>query len=319
RRTLSEIALVLCVAAQACAVPALAQTSQARVAILFGAKGPYQTAADALAEELRAGGYESILIEWPAGDGEEREKALQQVVDFKPTVVATGGTTATMRALEAVPEVPVVFFMVPNALDAPFLADNFPARKRVAGIASDIDPAQQIDWLKRTSPMTGKTAVLCSSHSQRTAAALEKAGRDRGLVVTALPAARDEFPKAIDALNNGRYEGVLMIPDARVYNSPNVQRLLLWGARQKKPIWTFSPNVVKAGAFTGLYCDSKAIGKQAAQMIKDVVGGKKPETIGLQYPRSIGRAVNVHMAEMIGIALNDEEFNSKVVRLGDRP
>ena len=298
-------------------VPALAQVGQARVAVLYGAPKPCQAAADALVAGLQSAGYEYAAIQLSSNDPAALETALKQVAEFKPTVIATGGTTATQQALKAVADVPVVFFMVPNALDAPFLTDDFPARGRLTGIASDIDPAQQVDWIKRTQPHLKKIGVLCSSHSRRTVAALEKAGQQRGLVLIPILVNRDEFPKAIEELNKSGCDGVLMIPDAQVYNSPNVQRLLLWGVRQKKPVWTFSANVVKAGAFSGLYCDSKAVGEQVAQLVREAHEGKAPPAIGLHYPHYIARAVNVHTAEMIGVSPDEKVFTSGVVRMGE--
>ena len=298
-------------------VPALAQLDQARVAVLYDAPKPCQAAADALVAELQSAGYEYAAIQLSSDDPDALERALKQVAEFKPTVIAAGGTTATQQALKAVADVPVVFFMVPNALDTPFLADDFPAQGRVTGVASDIDPVQQVDWIERTQPRLKKIGVLCSSHSRRTVAALEKAGQQHGLTVIVILANRDEFPKAIEELNESGCDGVLMIPDAQVYNSPNVQRLLLWGVRRKKPVWTFSANVVKAGAFSGLYCDSKAVGEQVAQLVRQVHDGKAPPAIGLRYPQYTARAVNVHTADMIGVSPDGKVFASGVVRMGE--
>ncbi len=319
RRRLDILAIGACATALACAGVALATADAARVAVVFGAKGPYQSAAHALAAELRASGHECTLFELPEGDESGQEAVLTQVKEYEPTIVATGGAAATSGVLDAVPSVPVVFFMVPNALDAPFMAADFAGRQRVCGVASDIDPAMQVDWIARAQPRAGKTAVLCSPRSARTAAALEEAGRKRSLHLSAIQANRDEFPKAIEALNARECLGVLMIPDAQVYNSPNVQELLLWGVRQKKAVFAFSENVVKAGAFTGLYCDDAAVGRQAAQLVVNVIGGKAPSAVGLQYPQHVGRAVNVHTAEMIGATLNKDVLAADVLRLGGGP
>ena len=138
--------------------------------------------------------------------------------------------------------------------------------------------------------------------------------------VTTIPAARDEFPAAIEALNNSQYNGVLMIPDAQVYNSPNVERLLLWGVRNKKAVWTFSENVVAAGALAGLYCDPAKVGVQAAELIRNIVRHDEIAASGLHYPHSLGEAirgaVNVHTAEMIGAPLDERIVADGVTRVG---
>jgi putative tryptophan/tyrosine transport system substrate-binding protein len=292
-----------------------------RVAVLFGAKGPYRTAADALAQELKAAGRECDLIELPEGaDEAARQQVLDRLAKSKPALVAAGGATATAEALRVLPTTPVVFFMVPNALDAPFLAPDYAERRRLAGVTSDISPTDQFDWIAKTRPETKIVGVLSSPRTERTVAALEKAGQQRGITVTRIAAAQDKFPDAIDALNASACQGVLMVPDAQVYNSPNVERLLLWGVRGKKPIWAFSENVVGAGAFAGVYCDPPAVGKQTAGVIVRILKGTDIATVGLQYPQGLGDAVrgaiNLHTAEKIGAAIDDRMFAGGVARVG---
>jgi ABC-type uncharacterized transport system substrate-binding protein len=317
-RRIARCALLFLLSLGWCAA-AYGQAAAAPVAVVFEPKGPYRPAVEAAVAALRSAGHECSLIEVPAGDDTALQTALKQLADSKSTVVVTAGPTATSRALETIPDRPVVFLMVPNALDAPFLASGSPGRQRVAGVTSDIDPTDQMDWIARTCPRAKKVGVLHSERTTKTAAALQEAGRKHNLDVTLILASRDEFPKAIEALDKLGCDSVLMIPDAQVFNSPNVEQLLLWGVRQKKPVWAFSENVIKAGAFSGLYCESAEVGRQAAAVVDELGRGKAPATIGLRYPQVVRRAVNAHTAEMIEASLDDKVFTSGVVRLGEQP
>ncbi|MGD8451730.1 MAG: ABC transporter substrate binding protein [Phycisphaerae bacterium] len=321
RRQWARTALVagVCCALAVPGAPQDTQSARQRVAVVYGEKSPYQSAADSLLTTLRAAGVECLAVELTGGDPDARTRALATVRDFRPDVLATGGPTATSVVLSEIQTIPVVFFMVPNAQDAPFLAPDFADRARVTGVSSDVDPATQVEWLAATSPDSHRIAVLCSSRSQKTVEALREAARQRNLTVQPLPASRDAFPRAIDELHESGCDGVLMIPDADVYDSPSVQRLLLWGARQRKPVWTFSENVVKAGAFAGLAARSDAVGREAAQLVRDVLSGKTPVSLGLRYPQSVDKVVNVHTAEMIGVRLSDRLLRSGVRKVGGRP
>jgi ABC-type uncharacterized transport system substrate-binding protein len=188
----------------------------------------------------------------------------------------------------------------------------------VAGVTSDIDPVVQAEWVALTRPGTNRLAVLYSARTRRTAEAIRRAGSARRLEVQLISADRDAFPQAIDALNRSDCDGVLMIPDAGVYNSPNVQRLLLWGARRNTPIWAFSANVLKAGAYSGLYCDSRSVGLQAARIVRQVAQGTPPDRIGVEYPRAIERAINLHTAEMIGARPDRQTLPSDTQYMGAR-
>ncbi len=109
-----------------------------------------------------------------------------------------------------------------------------------------------------------------------------------------------------------------MIPDARVYNSTTIQRLLLWGLRQKKPVWTFSANIVKAGALAGMFSDAGKTARQTAELAGGILGGVAPGKIGLRYARDVGTAVNVRTAKMIEVKLDKVVFPD-TIKFGEEP
>lgn len=281
----------------------------AEVVVFFPAHDSHRQAAAAIQQGLHDSGHSSILIEFPVGsDKSAQDQALEQLVNGRPKIIAAGGTKATSLALRALPQVPVVFFLVPNALDASFMAPNSPDRARLAGVTTDIAPERQIDLLTRLCPDVKKVGVLTSSRSERTASAIKAAGKSRSLSVIPIEADKNDFMSAITALKTQGCDAALMIPDARVYNSPSVQRLLLWGMRQKKPVLAFSSHVVKAGALAGLHCDNQGVGRQTARLIDQVLRGTDISSIGLQYPCCVSRALNERTADLIGIALDGKRM-----------
>jgi putative ABC transport system substrate-binding protein len=145
---------------------------------------------------------------------------------------------------------------------------------------------------------------------------IKTVGQNRAIAVVPIEASKDEFMAAIDAINAHQCDAVMMIPDARVYNSVTVQRLLLWGVRQKKPVSAFSSHVVKAGALAGQYCDNEAIGRQAARLIRRVIQGADISSIGLEYPEHVDSAVNERTADLIGIVLENKGITPHTVRYG---
>lgn len=297
---------------------ALAAGDSERIVVLITSKAPYHAAADEIVKRLSADGRNCELTVVPGGDAHAQREVFERLRKSPPTVIVTGGATMTAEALAAIPDAPIVFFMTPNVLDADFLRQDSAHRDRVAGVPSDVAPAQQVDWIRQTRPNCKRIAVICSTHTRGTAEALKAAARERGIEITPVHAQRDRFPAAIDTLNEGGFDGVVMIPDAQVYNSPTVQRLLLWGLRQKRSVWAFSDKVVKAGALAGIYSDPAQVGNQAAELVQEILHGKDPQSIGLRYPRGPGRAVNMHTAEMIGVEFDRHAVASHVKKFGER-
>jgi len=314
------LAVVICSWTQMAMAEPRAAGDRTRVAILCSPYRSYREAASALQEALEQGGCECVLIELPkAGDEPARKEALKRLAEAKPVVIATSGANATSIVLEAVPNTPVVFFMVHNALDAAFMANGNPNRARVAGVAADVSPKDWIDWIVRLDPYGKRIGVLRSPRTRRTVEALEQAARHRGVILSVVDVEENGFLKAIDALNNKDPSSILMTLDPKVYNAATVEHLLVWGIREKKPVWAFSASIVKAGAFAGLYPQAKAVGRQAAELVQKVIEGTAPNKLGVQYPRQVTKAVNDRTAEMIGVTLSSKATDERTVRFGAKP
>jgi putative ABC transport system substrate-binding protein len=306
------------VTAVAFLAPARAQSGSAdRVAILTGAHARYQAASQTLKAELDSRKIDTVLIELPDGtDSQATEAALQRLTATRPTVVAAAGETATKLALQALPETPVAYFMVPNAADAEFTVPGGDDEARVAGIAADVSPEQQLGWIKRLQPECRKLAVLHSAATRLTVQSLRETANRRGIEIVDIHARKDEFAQALSALSRSGSDAVLMLPDPRVYNAPNAKELILWGLRERKPVWTFSRNIVKAGAFAGQSVAPAEIGRQAAGIVSRMLAGQRPSQIGLKYATTTEKAVNLHTAERLRISV-DDELEADVVRMGE--
>ena len=311
------VGIVVCAAPFGWPSPAVA-AQPARVAVFYSPQKSYEQAVATIVARVKQAGHVCVLVQLPKNaDPAARSRALEQLADAKPSVVAASGATATVLALKAIPDKPVIFFMLPNALDAPFMAEGAGSRPRVAGVATDPSPKDHVDWITRLHPASRRIAVFHSAGSKQTVQAIKTIAHRRGVEILPIDSKKNEFPKAIEALNKKACDGVLMVPDAQVYNSPNVRRLLLWSLRHKKPVWAFSANIVKAGALAGLYAEGKVVGGQTARLIDKVIAGADVKAIGAQYPNRTGKAVNVRTAERIGVPLDGRIPKTGVVRYGE--
>jgi putative ABC transport system substrate-binding protein len=234
--------------------------------------------------------------------------------ESRPGVVVTIGGGATALALQTVPNIPVVFCMVPNARDRSFMDKGANNAARVVGVTTDISPQLQVDQIRRLSPKVTRVGLFHGQRSRKTAEAIRAEGEKAGLNVVLIPAVAEKFADALRALDQRSCDAALMIADAEVYNSPNVQAVLLWGLRGRKPVWGFSPNLVKAGAFAGLYADNAAVVNQTAGLVMKVLRGDGPPERGLRYPETTRGGVNERTAEMLGISLASDLYTSVAVR-----
>lgn len=179
-----------------------------RVAVLYRDQTSHREAVSSFETALGRQGYTCVLIELPkTSDAVAQQRALQQLVDARPTVVASGGTKATLLALQTLIDIPVVFFMVPNSLDASFMTEGNPYRRRVGGVTTDVSPEDQLDWILRLAPHVRTIGVPYSERSARTVARIESAAAGRGITVRSIAATKDKFAEAIEKLKSEGCDG----------------------------------------------------------------------------------------------------------------
>lgn len=241
---------------------------------------------------------------------------VKDLLAVRPSMLVTIGATATTVAAKSLPDLPIVFCMVPNGLD---LLDSLRASTtahRLAGITTNISPEDELAWVRRVTPRVDRIGVLHTARTERTVEVLAQAGRGIGLEVVPIKACKDAFPEAIDALNRKDCDAVLMIADAYVYNVANVQRLLLWGLRNRRAVWAFSEKLVKAGALAAVYGEHGRVDDQLVKLIKRIRNGAKLQRIGIEYAADACTAVNERTAEMIGVRVGAQQLEQMTQRYG---
>ena len=248
----------------------------------------------------------------PDDDG-ARLELVQQLRSFNPNAIAAGGAVATQYIHQALPDIPLTYFMVPNPLD---LKIDSARNIKIAGTSSDVAPPEQCEWIKKTAPKVRRVAILYSDRTKATVDSYVRAGRSIGLNFVSISTSRDDFMQSIDALTAANVDGVLMLPDAAVYSAQTVQRLLVWGIREKKPIWTFSPKLVEAGAYASMHPDVSAVGTTTAQRVVKQARGE-PVNSKFDYAPKVNFAINMRTAELIGTADGASQLTKNVARFGE--
>lgn len=191
--------------------------------------------------------------------------------------------------------------MISNVFDA-LAATTNEYKQRVAGVTTDMNPADQLKWLRRLNPSIQHICVPHSDRSIRTAQSIKTAGAELGLTVSLIETDKDDFARTVDDLTSRKCDAVLMIADAEIYNTVSIKRLLIWGIRQKRPVWAFSENFVKAGALGCLSTEPEAIGRQIALVVLHIVKGTKPAKIGIVYPNQVKVSYNERTAKLIDLS-----------------
>lgn len=314
-------------------LPVVVQGQEARIAIVLTPHDTYRASATTLDKSLSEKGLKTQIFELP----KESSKLVQtrppgapasapadpgvvevfrQVSELKPAAIVSIGETATVLSAENMRKTPIIYCTVTNALDMPVNIKDDPRAAYAAGVTMDVSPKEQIQWVRKVQPKAGGLGVLCSEHSAKTAEAIRVAGEAAGLSVVVVKTTKEDFVKAIETVSGKGCDGVLMLADARIYDGTTAKHLLLWGARNKKSVWAFSENFVKAGALSGSYADSESMARQTVELVGKVVSGGNPTAIGLQYPTQVRRAINERTGALIGATIPQDALQAANVKFG---
>jgi ABC-type uncharacterized transport system substrate-binding protein len=313
--------------------PSVVMAEGAMIAIVLTPHDTYRASASALEKALSEKGHKVQTFELPrdasklvqtrpvgapAGELTDPDviQVLTRVGEVKPVAILAVGETATVLAAEGTRKIPIIYCTVTNALDMPVNTKGDPRAAFAAGVTTDVSPKEQIQWVRKVQPRAGSLGVLCSEHSSKTAEAIRVAGEAAGLNVVVLKTTKEDFVKAVEAVSDKKCDGILMLADARIYDGTTAKHLLLWGVRNRKSVWAFSENFVRAGALSGSYADSESMVRQTTELVDKIVSGGNPATIGLQYPTQVRHAINERTGTLIGLNITQEALQAAGAKFG---
>jgi len=271
---------------------------------------PYRQAVEGFKARLTSDGAyafaEFIVTDAEVGQLMDRVKAA------RPALILTLGTEASKVAAMRTEDTPVVFAMVANPVDSGILPRRTFPGQVVAGVTTDISPAEQFETLRQVLPAAKRVAVIyCPQYTEATVTAAEASARKMGIELIRFAAEPYRVSAAIERIEKEKIDALWTLTDPGVMVPAAVKRILTSALKAKRPVIGFSPAMVRAGALLGLGIDPKAVGRQAGDIAVAILKkGKKPADYHLVYPDETSLHVNLIVAERIGVKL-PKEFVAK--------
>lgn len=252
--------------------------------------GAYTEAANALQADWRQVGRTRELImlstrELPAG--------------APPAALVTFGSAALRVAMERVESsaewahIPVLSALLPREGFAA-VWKRPPAWVSAAYLDQPLE--RYLELIRRALPRLTRVGVLLGPESVATRNALAKAAADRGLTLVVGVVARPDAMYASLRTVLADADVLLVLPDGSVADASAVQNILIAAYRQRVPVVTYSPALVRAGATLGLYASPAQVGRQVAAMLKP--------------PISVQSWPAPRLADGFTIAVNEQVYRS---------
>jgi putative ABC transport system substrate-binding protein len=220
---------------------------------------------------------------------------VENIYSSKPAVIIAVGLDALSR-VKQIADIPIVYLMVLNPQSV--LSDQ----ANIRGISMHIPFKKQIKMFLNTLPGTRTVGLL--SDPSRTGYFLQQSktyAASVGIEVIAREIHRaKDVPAGMQDLK-GKIDVFWMLPDLTVVTPDTVEFMLLFSIENNLPLLTFSEKYVEMGAFMSLNIDAFDIGRQAGEMAKEIVSGKKIQELEQAFARRAIVSTNLMTARKIGI------------------
>lgn len=241
--------------------------------------------------------------------GGDRERALAQLDELRAScrLIVALGTNAALLCKERVPDVPVVFAAVSNAVASGVVADWTGSGRNLCGASNWIPPHAVLDVFELAVPGLQRLGMLRSQASGVVSAAELAAMRDHlaqqkratPQLVEAVAKDAADLPRAVQELRAAGVDAIWIPIDLTVYqNVAEVQRAL---GERPLPLLTTAAAAVRKGAMVAATVDYTLHGRRAATLVHEVlVRGKAPATLPVDRMQSAAVVVDLAAARRTG-------------------
>ena len=258
---------------------------------------------------LKAAGYEdgkNIKLMYENAQGEQSNcvTIADKFISQRCDIIFAIATPAAQAVANKTETTPILVTAVTDPKTAGLVESNEKPGTNVTG-TSDLTPcAAQIQLLKKLLPNTKKVAMLyCSSEeNSRFQINLAKAECDRqGLTyVDATVSNTNEVQQVVQSLV-GKVDAIYSPTDNMIASTMATVSLVTTPA--KIPVITGEDGMVQGGGLATYGINYYELGKQTAKMAVEVINGKKPRDMPIQYLDKCDFTYNKETAAALGITI----------------
>jgi len=267
--------------------------SESVLVVLSGDAEPYRQAAAAVSQSPGLGSHRFATVTLSELTSDDTSRVRDAGV-----LVGVGSQAANWLKQHLDQRQQLVFCMVADAEGL-----GLDGHSRIRGVSTDVCLREQFKLIREAMPTAHRAGMLYHSRNARSLRLYQKARaatpEDIDLVAVDL-AEHKTAGRAVESLLAGEIDLVWTLPDAAVYDAATTRMLLLYAIRNAKPVFGFSPAFVRAGALLGVGVEPADQGRQAAELVRDVLAGKQEKPV--LEPRYV-TAVNLIVAEKLSIDL----------------
>ena len=247
--------------------------------------------------------YTNLLIQ---PNDENYNNIVDSIKKINPKLILTIGSHATKLAQDNFTNTPIVFSSVKYPVLSGFVNSVGNPGKNITGASIDIPTKVQFEKFQQIIPNVKKIGVLYTENTASLIPQAQVIASQLGIELIAVEVINEkDLPLKLDSLA-AMVEGIWSVADPILFKPKSTRYILINTLRKRIPFMGFSRYVVESGALFALDFDYKAVGRQAGEIVNQVLAGNDPATIKVTAADVIWFHYNEKTAERINIKIPDE-------------
>ncbi len=227
----------------------------------------------------------------------EAKQMVGRLKSDLPDVVYCVGAKACYAVHQAMPKVPLVYSTVYEPTR--YGIDG----AHVAGVTMDVEPVTFLSQFVGFFPEVQRIGVIRGpAMTDRRWLAMAAAAVELGMeLVEYRVRSPREVRSAMVTLAKQGVDALWVPPDRQTLTSDNFRTVSEEARRRRLPLLVDTQNMVEAGGLFTLTPDHEAVGRQAAVMATELLGGEVPSNIGTDSPEKLLVVLNTRTIERSGL------------------
>lgn len=291
-------------------------TNLRRIGVLTPGGG-FGSVVEGLRQGLASLGYEegkqvNFIIEDTKMETLDPVKAAMRLVAAKSDLLVSVGTSHTAAAKQATANIPIVFSVLSDPVQAGFVASMTSSKNNITGVANSVAllSGKRIELLKEIAPGVKRAlAVVCVNETvaQKTFPNLAEAAQKFGIQLVRRDVTnKEELEKVLVEMPKGAVDAIIHVPAILLRN--HISLLVEKAKKDRLPFGVHTEELVKKGALVSYGEDDRLIGMQTARLVVKVLKGIQPTDIPIETAERPVLVVNRTTAKIIGLKIRPEFF-----------
>jgi len=268
--------------------------------LMFSEEARYNDAARGILDQLRQSGFKEPAVRFTIENaGANKAKAAELVKKFaaaKMDLIVALGTTATIAVTREIKDVPVVFSMVYDPVEAKIAQDWKSSGNNTTGTSTLIPMSKLMDSLKDFAPVK-RLAVLYSPGEKNSEAQLKDIQETQAnykIKVFPVPLTKKEDVIRILPEVIGTVDAIYITGSNLVDNE--ISRIIEMATRAKVITITHLEDLVEKGVLLGLCSNPYRGGQLAGEKAVKIMKGAKPAAIPIETLKQLDLVINMRTA-----------------------